>query len=136
MIAIIFKYTFSLTTLQAVFANLQSISFLEFNALNADFENIQRLAHISTAATHRPWKRVKFRLKIPYFLPVKAILAGCHTFSLRTLKCFLVPFYHLFHHAECQYHCPQEKALELSVFRKKSLFTANACIIQNSCVMT
>ena len=72
-----------------MFANLQSTSFLEFNALNADFENIQRLAHISTAATHRPWKRVKLRLKMTDFLSVKAILAGCHTRSLPTkLKYF------------------------------------------------
>ena len=72
-----------------MFANLQSTSFLEFNALNADFENIQRLAHISTAATHRPWKRVKLRLKMTDFLSVKAILAGCHTRSLQTkLKYF------------------------------------------------
>ena len=72
-----------------MFANLQSISFLEFNALNADFENIQRLAHISTAATRDPWKRAKFPLKMADFLSVKAILAGCHMISLQTkLKCF------------------------------------------------
>ena len=83
-----------------MFANLQSISFLEFNALNADFENIQRLAHISAAATHGPWKRVKLRLKMTDFLSVKVILAGCLTLSLQTklkylsgniIKHFLVP---------------------------------------------